>query len=86
MTDLSLQYSILGAGSDIVVYVLPVLGSMLLSYGIYQVFADTKTSSRKKMQDRLRGKTNRVDKMPDSIPPSRREGIPSRSRIPSSGN
>jgi tight adherence protein B len=67
MTDLPLQYSILAAGSDIVVYVLPILGSMLLSYGIYQVFAETKTSSRKKMQDRLRGKTNRVDKMPNSI-------------------
>jgi len=67
MTDLPAQQAILGAGSDFVVYVLPILGSMLLSYGIYQVFTETRTSSRKKMQDRLRGKTKRIDKMPESI-------------------
>lgn len=38
-----------------VVYILPLLGSMLLFYGIFQVIAETRTSSRKRMQDRLAG-------------------------------
>ena len=46
----------LAAIQDLAIYVLPVLGSMLLSYGIYQVIAESKTSDRKKLQDRLRGK------------------------------
>ena len=46
----------LAAIADLAIYVLPVLGSMLLSYGIYQVIVESKTSSRKKMQDRLQGK------------------------------
>jgi len=37
------------------VYILPMLGSMLLFYGIFQVFSETRTSSRKRMQDRLAG-------------------------------
>ena len=46
----------LAAIQDLAIYVLPVLGSMLLFYGIYQVIAESKTSDRKKLQDRLRGK------------------------------
>ena len=46
----------LAAIQDLAIYVLPVLGSMLLSYGIYQVIVESKTSDRKKLQDRLRGK------------------------------
>ncbi|MCH9001703.1 MAG: type II secretion system F family protein [Planctomycetes bacterium] len=46
----------LAAIQDLAIYILPVLGSMLLSYGIYQVIAESKTSDRKKLQDRLRGK------------------------------
>jgi len=38
-----------------VVYILPTLGSMLLFYGVFQVFSETRTSSRKRMQDRLAG-------------------------------
>ena len=37
------------------VYILPTLGSMLLFYGIFQVFSETRTSSRKRMKDRLAG-------------------------------
>ncbi len=37
------------------VYILPTLGSMLLFYGIFQVLSETRTSSRKRMQDRLAG-------------------------------
>lgn len=46
----------LAAIQDLAIYILPVLGSMLLSYGIYQVIAESKISDRKKLQDRLRGK------------------------------
>jgi len=41
--------------SEIWVYVLPTLGSMLLFYGIYQVLAESKSSESRKMQERLRG-------------------------------
>lgn len=47
----------IAAISDIMVYVFPVLGSMLLCYGIFQVIAESKTSTRKKLQDRLRGQS-----------------------------
>jgi tight adherence protein B len=46
----------LAAASDLLVYALPIAGSMLLFFGIYQVFIETRTSSRKKVQDRLRGR------------------------------
>lgn len=44
------------------VYVLPVVGSMLLFYGVYQVIVESKTSSRKRLQDRLHGKKGKSDK------------------------
>jgi len=47
--------AILGQSTSIWVYVLPLLGSTLLSWGIYQVVAESKTSARKKMHERLRG-------------------------------
>jgi tight adherence protein B len=40
---------------------------MLLSYGIFQVIVESKTSSRKKMQDRLRGKVKKKQQTPESI-------------------
>ena len=46
----------LAAIEDLAIYILPVLGSMLLSFGIYQVITESKISDRKKLQDRLRGK------------------------------
>ncbi len=48
------------------VYVLPTLGSMLLFYGIFQVIAETRTSSRKRMQDRLAGAV-RQNKEKDAV-------------------
>lgn len=53
--------------NEILVYVLPVLGSMLLCYGIFQVVVEAKTSARKKMQNRLRGKRTRTEKSVESI-------------------
>ncbi len=44
------------------VYILPMLGSMLLFYGIFQVFSETRTSSRKRMQDRLAGAARHKEK------------------------
>jgi tight adherence protein B len=41
--------------SEVWVYVLPTLGSMLLFYGIYQVLSESKSSESRKMQERLRG-------------------------------
>ena len=46
----------LAAIQDLAIYVLPVLGSMLLFYWIFQVISESKISDRKKLQDRLRGK------------------------------
>lgn len=50
-----------GAGG-MAVYALPVIGSMLLFYGIYQVVVESRTSSRQRMQDRLHGKRAKSDK------------------------
>lgn len=47
--------ALLGDVAEMWVYVLPVLGSMLLFWGIYQVVTESRTSTRRKMQDRLRG-------------------------------
>ena len=41
--------------SEIWVYVLPTVGSMLLFYGVFQVIAESKSSESRKMQERLRG-------------------------------
>lgn len=60
--------TLLAAGGDIVVYLLPIAGSMLLSYGIYQVIVESKTSSRKKIQDRLQGRRRaRTEKTAESL-------------------
>jgi tight adherence protein B len=53
----------LAAVSDLLVYALPVAGSILIFYGVYQVFVETRTSSRKKVQDRLRGTRTPTDKL-----------------------
>ncbi len=61
------QHDLLAAASDIAVYSLPVAGSMLLFYGIYQVLVETRTSSRKKVQDRLRGQHGKSEKQLPNI-------------------
>ena len=53
--------------SEIWVYVLPTVGSMLLFYGIYQVLAESKSSESKKMQERLRGDRVKRDKATATI-------------------
>ena len=57
----------LAAVSDLVVYALPAVGSMLLFYGIYQVITETRTSTRKKVQHRLRGQRQKAGELPNSI-------------------
>jgi len=47
--------ALLGDASALLVYLIPSAGSMLLFYGIYQVIMESKSSSRKKVKDRLRG-------------------------------
>ena len=44
------------------VYILPIIGSMLLFYGVFQVIVESKTSSRKRLQDRLHGKKGKSEK------------------------
>lgn len=58
--------SILGA-SVMAMYLLPVAGCMLLFYGIYQVVTETRASSQKKVQDRLRGERTKREKNTESI-------------------
>ena len=45
----------LAQADTVLVYVMPVIGSMLLSYGIYQVIDSGRSSTRKRMEERLRG-------------------------------
>ncbi len=58
---------LLAAGGDALVLILPIVGSMLLFYGIFQVVVESRTSNRKKMQDRLRGRRTKTQKEPSSI-------------------
>lgn len=53
--------------SGALLYAMPVIGSMLLCYGIYQAIADSRSSDRKKLHDRLRGQTNKPEKELDTI-------------------
>ena len=55
------------AASDIWVYVLPMLGSVLLFYGIFQVVAESKSSQSKKLQERLRGERTKREKTAATI-------------------
>ena len=57
----------LAQSSDVMIYILPALGSMLLFYGVYQVVTDSKSSSAKKMQSRLRGEKTKQDDVTASI-------------------
>lgn len=64
----SLQHmAVLADSTEWLVYVLPLIGSVLLFYGIFQVLAEGKTSTRKRMQDRLRGESPGKDKITASI-------------------
>ncbi|MCH7591285.1 MAG: type II secretion system F family protein [Planctomycetes bacterium] len=52
---------ILAQSDELFVYILPLLGSVLLSYGIFQAVSDARSSTRKKMQSRLRGEKKDQD-------------------------
>ena len=43
------------AETDIWLYLLPTIGSMMLFYGIFQVVTESKSGAEKKVQSRLRG-------------------------------
>ena len=49
-------FSLLAESTELWVYILPVIGSMMLFYGIFQVVVESKGNSKKKVQDRLQGK------------------------------
>lgn len=55
------------ATSEAVMYALPIVGSMLLFYGIYQVVVESRVSGRKKTQERLRGGRSHQEKVTASI-------------------
>ncbi len=55
------------AQTDLWMYVLPSLGSMLLFYGIFQVITESRSSNQKKLQDRLRGERVQKDKVAATI-------------------
>ncbi len=61
------------AESEIWVYVLPLVGSMLLFYGIYQAVTESKASQTKKMRERLRGDRQKREKTATTI--VRRGGV-----------
>jgi tight adherence protein B len=54
------------AESDLWMYLLPTMGSMLLFYGIFQVVSESKSSNQKKLQDRLRGDRAQKEKKIES--------------------
>ena len=46
---------LLAAAGDVLFLILPILGSILLSYGVFQAVMETRASSQKKVKERLRG-------------------------------
>jgi len=59
-------FQVLGQTSPLM-YVLPVAGTMLVFYGVYQVITESKVSSQKRVRDRLRGERTKADAAADSI-------------------
>ncbi|HNQ21689.1 MAG TPA: type II secretion system F family protein [Phycisphaerae bacterium] len=59
---------VLAATQDVLFLVLPVLGSIMLSYGLYQVIVETRAAKHRKLQDRLRGESSsRNEKVTQNI-------------------
>ncbi len=52
---------LLAQSTDLVVYILPVVGSVLLFYGIYQAVYESRVSARRKVTDRLRGERRKPE-------------------------
>ena len=46
---------LLASAADVLFMVLPVVGSILLSYGVFQAVRESRASGQKKVKDRLRG-------------------------------
>lgn len=67
MMNTPLMLSVLADASQWMVYALPAVGSMLLFYGIFQVVFEMRSSTQKKVQHRLRGKSPLKNDLPSSI-------------------
>lgn len=65
---------ILAQWADLAVYILPTIGSMLLIYGIFQVFQDSRSTNRKRMQDRLAGESRSKGKSKKEVQEILRRG------------
>lgn len=65
-------FTMLAESGELLVYALPAIGSMLLFYGIYQVFDESRSSARRKMQSRLRGE--RPQRAEQTVSPILRRG------------
>ncbi|MCG3129608.1 MAG: hypothetical protein FLDDKLPJ_00342 [Phycisphaerae bacterium] len=58
----------LASAQNLLYLLLPLLGSMLLCYGVYQVISESKVTGQKKIQERLRGvSAKKADKEKASI-------------------
>lgn len=57
----------LAQSSELLVYMLPSVGLMLIFYGVYQAINDSRGSVRKRMQDRLRGASSKIE---EKLPPA----------------
>lgn len=66
MTTL-LSPPLLADTAELLVYALPTAGSMLLFYGVFQVVIESRSSSRKRVQERLRGERRHREKVTASI-------------------
>ena len=53
---------ILAGVEDILYIVLPLFGSVLLCYGIFQIVTESKSVGHKRIQERLKGRKGRIDK------------------------
>ena len=59
--------AVLADSTQWAVYVLPVLGSVLIIFGIYQAIVESRGSTRKKLTERLRGQSRHEEKVTASI-------------------
>ncbi len=55
------------AASELWIYVLPLLGCMLLFYGVFQAVTESKSSKDKKVKERLRGDRQQREKIVTTI-------------------
>ena len=53
--------------STLMTYMFPIAGCMLLSYGIFQIVADTKSAGNRRVQQRLKGQSGKNEKKQDAV-------------------